>query len=110
MAASDLHALKAALLLLPGCLGEVRRCAISCTPIPTLLGCILSENESDQLSLRPSCLSVRTLSKIVKESRPPIASAASYVLNRSSFISKENHLLTHLADFFESFAILQRAA
>jgi hypothetical protein len=39
-----------------------------------------------------------------------IASAASYALNRSFFISKENHVLTHLADFFESFAILMRAA
>ncbi len=39
-----------------------------------------------------------------------IASAASYALNRSFFISKENHLLTQLADFFESFAVLMRAA
>jgi hypothetical protein len=39
-----------------------------------------------------------------------IASAASYVLNCSFFISKENRFFTHLADFFESFAVLLRAA
>jgi nitrate reductase alpha subunit len=39
-----------------------------------------------------------------------IASAASHVLNRSFFISKENRFFTHLADFFESFAVLMRAA
>jgi hypothetical protein len=39
-----------------------------------------------------------------------IASAASHVLNRSLFISKENRFFTHLADFFESFAVLMRAA
>jgi hypothetical protein len=39
-----------------------------------------------------------------------IASAALYVLNSSFFISKANHLLTHLAYFFKSFAILMRAA
>jgi hypothetical protein len=33
-----------------------------------------------------------------------IASAASYVLNHSFFISKENRFFTHLVDFFESFA------
>jgi hypothetical protein len=39
-----------------------------------------------------------------------IASAASHVLNHSFFISKENRYFTHLADFFESFAILMRVA
>jgi hypothetical protein len=38
-----------------------------------------------------------------------IASAASRVL-KSSFISKEDRLFTHLADFFESFAVLMRVA
>jgi hypothetical protein len=46
MAASDLHALQAALLLPPEHLGEVRSHAISRIPIS-------SENESGQLSLRP---------------------------------------------------------
>ncbi len=53
MAASDLHALQAALLLPPERLGEVCCCAISCTPIPALLGGHLSENEAGQLVLRP---------------------------------------------------------
>jgi hypothetical protein len=53
MAASDLHALQAALSLPPERLGEVRRHAISCNPIPSLLGSLLSENEAGQLTLRP---------------------------------------------------------
>jgi hypothetical protein len=53
MAASDLYAVQAALLLPPECLGEVRRRAISRTPIPDLLGGLLSKNEGGQLSLRP---------------------------------------------------------
>ncbi len=52
MAVSDLHALQAALLLPPERLGEVRRRAISRSPIPALLGGLLSENEGGQLSLR----------------------------------------------------------
>jgi hypothetical protein len=39
-----------------------------------------------------------------------IATAASYILNRSFFISKQNRFFTHLAEFFESFAVLMRAA
>jgi hypothetical protein len=39
-----------------------------------------------------------------------IASAASHVLKSSFFISKEDRLFTHLADFFESFAVLMRVA
>jgi hypothetical protein len=39
-----------------------------------------------------------------------IALAASHVLKSSFFISKEDRLFTHLADFFESFAVLMRAA
>jgi hypothetical protein len=39
-----------------------------------------------------------------------IASAASHVLNHSFFIFKENCFFTHLPDFFESFAVLMRAA
>jgi hypothetical protein len=38
-----------------------------------------------------------------------IASAASHVLKSSFYISKEDPLFTHLADFFESFAVLMRA-
>ncbi len=53
MAAGDLHALQAALLLPPERLGEVRRPAISLTPIPALPGGLLSENEAGQLALRP---------------------------------------------------------
>jgi hypothetical protein len=53
MAASDLHALQAALSLPLERLGEVHRRAISCTPIPSLLGGLLSKNEVSQLSLRP---------------------------------------------------------
>ncbi len=53
MAASDLHSLQAALLLLPERLGEVRRRAISRTPISVLIGGLLSENEGGQLALRP---------------------------------------------------------
>ncbi len=53
IAASDLHALQAALFLLPERLGEVRRRAISRTPISVLIGRLLSENEGGQLSLRP---------------------------------------------------------
>ncbi len=53
MASSDLHALQAALLLPPERLGEVRRPAISRTPISVLIGSLLSENEGGQLSLRP---------------------------------------------------------
>jgi hypothetical protein len=53
MAASDLHVLQAALSLPPERLGEVRCRAISRTPIPSLLGGLLSMNEVGQLSLRP---------------------------------------------------------
>ncbi len=53
MAASDLHALQAALLLPPERLGEVRRRAISPAPISVLIGGLLSENEGGQLALRP---------------------------------------------------------
>jgi hypothetical protein len=53
MAASDLHALQAALLIQPERPGEVCRRAISRTPIPVLLGGLLSENEASQLVLRP---------------------------------------------------------
>jgi hypothetical protein len=53
MAASDLHALQAALLLPPERLGEVRRRAISRTPPTTLPGGLLSENEAGQLALHP---------------------------------------------------------
>jgi hypothetical protein len=45
IAASDLHALQAALLLPPEHTSEVRRLAISRTPIPALLGGLLSEND-----------------------------------------------------------------
>jgi nucleoside permease NupC len=48
MASSDLT-----LLLPPERLGEVRRRAISRTPISVLIGGLLSENEGGQLSLRP---------------------------------------------------------
>ncbi len=51
MAADDLHALQAAVLIPPECRGEVRRRAISRTPIPALLGGLLSENEAGQLVL-----------------------------------------------------------
>jgi hypothetical protein len=51
MAVSDLCTLQAALSLLLERLGEVRRRAISRTPIPALLGGLLSENEGGQLSL-----------------------------------------------------------
>jgi hypothetical protein len=53
MAAGDLHALQAALLLPPERLGEVRRRAISRTPPTTLPGGLLSENDAGQLALRP---------------------------------------------------------
>ncbi len=53
MAASDLHALQAVLSLPPERLGEVRRRAIFRTPIPALLGGLLSVNEGGQLFLRP---------------------------------------------------------
>ncbi len=53
MAASDVHALQAALLLLPEHPGEVHCLAISCTPIPGLLEGLLSENEAGQLTILP---------------------------------------------------------
>jgi hypothetical protein len=53
MAASYLHALQAALSLPLERLDKVRRHAISHTPIPSLLGGFLSENEVGQLSLCP---------------------------------------------------------
>jgi hypothetical protein len=53
MATSDLHALQAALSLLPERLGKVRHRAISRNPISVLIEGLLSENESGQLSLRP---------------------------------------------------------
>jgi hypothetical protein len=53
MAASYLHALQAELLLPPERFGEVRRRAISHTPISVLIGGLLSENEAGQLALRP---------------------------------------------------------
>ncbi len=53
MAASDLHILQAALLLPPEHRGDVRRRACSRTPIPALLGGLLSKNEAGQLALRP---------------------------------------------------------
>ncbi len=52
MAASDLHALQAELLLLPERLGEVRHHAISRIPISVLIGGLLSENVAGQLALR----------------------------------------------------------
>jgi hypothetical protein len=52
MAASNLHALQAALLLPPERLGEVRCRAISRTPISVLIGGLLNENEVSQLALR----------------------------------------------------------
>jgi hypothetical protein len=39
-----------------------------------------------------------------------IASAASHILKSSFFICKEDRLFTYLADFFESFTVLMRAA
>jgi hypothetical protein len=53
MAASDLHALQAALSLPPERLGEVCHRAISRTPISVLKGGLLRENEAGQLALRP---------------------------------------------------------
>jgi hypothetical protein len=53
MAASDLNTLQATLSLPPERLGESRRRAISRTPLPALLGGLLSENEAGQLVLRP---------------------------------------------------------
>ncbi len=53
MAAGDFHTLQAALFLPPESLGEVRRRAISRTPIPALPGGLLSENEAGQLALCP---------------------------------------------------------
>jgi hypothetical protein len=52
MAASDIHALQAALSLPPEHLGEVRHYGISRTPIPAHLGGLLSMNEAGQLALR----------------------------------------------------------
>jgi hypothetical protein len=52
MAAGDLHALQAALLLPLERLGEVRRRAISRTPPAALSGGLLSENDAGQLALR----------------------------------------------------------
>jgi hypothetical protein len=81
-------------------------------PISVLIGGLLSENEAGQLALCPQ----GRLSKsenIVSDCQriaAAIASAALHVLNRSFFIFKENHFFTHLADFFESFAVLMRAA
>jgi hypothetical protein len=48
----NLHALQAALLLLPERLGKVPRHTTSRTPIPSLLGCLLNESEASQLTLR----------------------------------------------------------
>jgi hypothetical protein len=45
------------------------------------------------------------LSKTVKRTAVAIALAALHVLKHSFLISKENRLVTHLADFFESFRI-----
>ncbi len=98
MAASDLRAFQEALSLLPEHLGEVRCRAISRTPILSLLGGLLSENEVGQLSLRPwpplkqweRCL---RLSKKLgchcfgRLTRPEI----------SFVIFKEDRLFTHLA-------------
>ncbi len=53
MATSDLHALQAALSLPLEHLGEVRRRAISRTPISVLIGGLLSENEAGQFTLCP---------------------------------------------------------
>ncbi len=52
MASRDLHALQAALLLPPERLSEVRRRAISHTPISVLIEGLLNENEGGQLALR----------------------------------------------------------
>ncbi len=53
MVDGDLYALMAALSLPPERLSEVRRSAISRTPIPALPGGLLSENEAGQLALHP---------------------------------------------------------
>jgi hypothetical protein len=53
MVIGDLHALQVVLLLPMERLGQVCRHAISLTPIPALLGGILSKNEAGQLALCP---------------------------------------------------------
>jgi hypothetical protein len=53
MVAGDLPALQAALLLPLERLAEVHRHAISHTPIPAILGGLLSKKEAGQLALHP---------------------------------------------------------
>ncbi len=116
MAASNLHKLQAALSLPLERLGEVHRHAIFRTPIPSLLGGLLSENEVGQLFFAPGHLSnsendVLDCQRIAAAiALAATASAASHILKSSFVISKEDRLFTHLADFFESFAVLMRAA
>jgi hypothetical protein len=64
MAASDLQA---ALSLPPERLGEVHLRDISHTPLPSLLGGLLSKNEAGQFALFPPATSqtVRTMSQTV---------------------------------------------
>jgi VanZ family protein len=90
MAASDLYALQAALLLLPEHLGEVRRRAISCTPISVLIGGLLSEDEAGQLFTPGRLSKSENVVSDYQRIAAAIASAASHVLNRSFFIFKKN--------------------
>ncbi len=103
MAASDVHALQATLLLLLKHLREVCRCAVSRTPIPALLGDLLSKNEADQLA---TCSQpTHTLWKCCRRlSQNRGRHRFSRLTHPESllFISKWSHLFTHLANFFES--------
>ncbi len=53
MAGRDLHALLAALISPPECLGKVGCTEVSHTPLPLLLGGLLGEVEASQLTLHP---------------------------------------------------------
>jgi hypothetical protein len=53
IAACDVHALQAGLLLPPELLGKVRPRAISHAPIHALVGVLLSKSEAGQLALCP---------------------------------------------------------
>ncbi len=110
MAAGDLHALQAALLLPPEHLGEVRRRAISHTPITTLPGGLLSENEVGQLALRPwpplkeweCCL--KLLKNCGRHRFGCLARPESLLL-----ISKEKRLAAHLGRLLWELQVILRA-
>ncbi len=104
MAAGDIHSLQATLLLPLEHLCEVRRRVISRTHIPAILGGLLSKNEAGQLATCPQSTHTQR-ERCLRLSKNRGRHRFSRLIHPEShlFISKWSRLVTHLANFFESF-------